>query len=136
MRTLPLAEAKAKLSGLIDDVARRDERVTITKRGRPTAVIMSHEEAASLDATLEIMSDPDFYAEILRNRRALDRGRGRAYELNVLLGEEGPTARGKPARRATARSGRRPPAAAPRTQAKGSRGAHRAPAQPPSRGTA
>src|SRR5947208_6023626 len=102
MKTLPLAEVKAKLSGLIEDVARRDERVTITKRGRPTAVIMSHDEAASLDATLEIMSDPDFYAEILRNRRALDRGRGRVYELNDLLGEEGPTARGNPTRRVTA----------------------------------
>src|SRR5438874_12263997 len=69
MKTLPLAEVKAKLSGLIEDVARRDERVTITKRGRPTAVLMSHDEAMSLDATLEIMSDPEFYAEILRNRR-------------------------------------------------------------------
>ena len=133
MRTLPLAEAKAKLSGLIDDVARRDERVTITKRGRPTAVIMSHDEAASLDATLEIMSDPDFYAEILRNRRALDRGRGRVYELNDLLGEEGPTARGKPTRRATARGGRRSPAAAARTKAEGARSARRGPVRSRSR---
>jgi hypothetical protein len=31
VKTLPLAEAK--LSGLIDDVTRRDERVTITKHG-------------------------------------------------------------------------------------------------------
>src|SRR2546426_413129 len=83
----PLAEAKAKLSGLIDDVARRDERVTITKHGRPAAVLMSHDEATSLDATLEIMSDPEFYAEILRNQRALDRGEGRAYDLDKLLGE-------------------------------------------------
>ena len=133
MRTLPLAEAKAKLSGLIDDVARRDERVTITKRGRPTAVIMSHDEAASLDATLEIMSDPGFYTEILRNRRALDRGRGRPYELDDLFGEEGSTARAKPTRRAAARSGRRPSAAAPRSQAKGARGSRRAPARSRSR---
>jgi len=95
MKTLPLAEAKAKLSGLIDEVANRDERVTITKRGRPTAVLMSHEEAASLDATLEIMSDPAFYAEILRNRRALDKGEGRTYDLDELFGEgaERPPAR-------------------------------------------
>src|SRR2546428_13983508 len=105
MKTLPLAEVKAKLSGLIEDVARRDERVTITKRGRPTAVIMSHEEAASLDATLEIMSDPGFYAKILRNRRALDRGRGRASELDDLFREERSTARATPTPRAAARSG-------------------------------
>ena len=47
MKTLSLAQAKAKLSGLIDEVTQRDERVTITKRGRPAAVLMSHDEAAS-----------------------------------------------------------------------------------------
>src|SRR2546426_7258023 len=125
MKTLPLAEAKTKLSGLINDVARRDERVTITKRGRPTAVLMSHDEAMSLDATLEIMSDPGFYAEILRNRRALDRGKGRAYELSDLFGEEVPASRAKPTRRAAARDGRFGAATTARDQAKSSRGARR-----------
>ena len=50
----------------------------------------SHDEAAGLDATLEIMSDPQFYAEVLRNRRALDRGKGRLYSLEDLFGEEVP----------------------------------------------
>ena len=69
-------------------LARRDERVTITKYGRPAAVLMSHDEATSMDATLEIMSDPEFYAEILRNSRALDRGAGRAYDLDEIFAEE------------------------------------------------
>lgn len=34
------------------------------------------------------MSDPEFYAEILRNRRALDRGEGRAYDLDELFRED------------------------------------------------
>ncbi|TMB78343.1 MAG: type II toxin-antitoxin system Phd/YefM family antitoxin [Chloroflexi bacterium] len=72
MKTYPLAEAKAKLSGLIDEVSRRDERVTITKHGRPAAVLMSPNEVESIEATLEIMSDPEFYAEILRNSAALE----------------------------------------------------------------
>ena len=33
MRILPLAEAKAKLSQLVADVANTDEEVTITKTG-------------------------------------------------------------------------------------------------------
>ena len=33
VKIVPLAKAKAKLSGLINDVTRRDERVTITKPG-------------------------------------------------------------------------------------------------------
>jgi antitoxin YefM len=84
MKTLPLAEAKAKLGTLVDDL-RRHKRITITKHGRPAAVLMSYDELISLDATLEIMSDPDFYAEILRNRHALDRGHGRPYDLDELL---------------------------------------------------
>ena len=130
MKTLPLAEAKAKLSGLIDDVARRDERVTITKHGRPAAVLMSHDEATSLDATLEIMSDPEFYAEILRNRRALDRGEGRAYDLDELLGEEVSAGRAKSTRVVPSSDGRRATATAARTKAKGARGTRRAPAKP------
>ncbi|HKY52644.1 MAG TPA: type II toxin-antitoxin system Phd/YefM family antitoxin [Candidatus Limnocylindria bacterium] len=133
MKTLPLAEAKAKLSGLIDDVARRDERVTITKHGRPAAVLMSHDEAASLDATLEIMSDPDFYAEILRNRRALDRGKGRPYDLDEVLGEEVPASRAKSSRAVAPRDGRRAAAAPATGKAKGARSARRAPARSRSR---
>ncbi|MBI2774178.1 MAG: type II toxin-antitoxin system Phd/YefM family antitoxin [Chloroflexi bacterium] len=125
MKTLPLAEAKAKLSGLIDEVARRDERVTITKRGRPTAVLMSHDEAASLDATLEIMSDPEFYAEILRNSRRLDRGEGRAYTLEEIFGEEVPR-RTSSTRRPAPRGARRAAATAARPQAKSAGGPGRA----------
>jgi hypothetical protein len=69
---------------------------------------MSHDEATSLDATLDIISDPEFYAEILRNRRALDRGEGRAYDLEELLGE--------------VRDGRRGAATPARTKAKSPRG--------------
>jgi prevent-host-death family protein len=121
VRTLPLAEAKAKFSGLVDEVAKRDERITITKRGRPTAVLMSHEEAAGLDATLEIMSDPVFYAEILRNRERLDRGEGRAYTLDELFGEEDPRG-AKPARRSAPRSARRSQTAGASDKAKNTRG--------------
>jgi antitoxin YefM len=133
VKTLPLTEVKAKLSGLIDDVERRDERVTITKHGRPAAVLMSHDEATSLDATLEIMSDPEFYAEILRNRRALDRGEGRAYDLDELFGEEVPAGRAKPTPRASSRNVRSGAAARARTKAKGARGAGRPTARSQSR---
>src|SRR6267143_2861137 len=118
MKTVPLAEAKAKLSGLIEDVARRDERETITKHGRPAAVLMSHDEATSLDATLDIMSDPEFYAEVLRNRRALDRGEGRVHDLDKLFGEEVSSRRAKSASPVSSRDGRRGAAAPSRTQAK------------------
>jgi len=130
MKTIPLAEAKARLSGLVEEVVRRDERVMITKRGHPAVVLMSHEEAAGLDATLEIMSDPDFYAEILRNRRALDRGRGRLYTLSDLFGEEGSPGRARSARPPASRGRRATTTAPARSKAKSPRSARRAPARP------
>jgi antitoxin YefM len=116
VKTVPLAEAKAKLSELVDTVGRRDERFTITKRGRPAAVLMSADDVAGLEATLEIMSDPEFYAEILRNTAALDRGEGKVVDLDELFGEEvssrrARTPRGNASRRARGR-------AAPGTRAK------------------
>lgn len=76
MRTLPLSDAKAKLSRVVDDIVRRDERVTITKNGTPAAVILSAEDYESLNATLEILSDPEFAADVRRGLQSLKRGKG------------------------------------------------------------
>ena len=44
MKVLPLAEAKAKLSQLISEVAEQEEEITITRNGRAAAVMVSHDE--------------------------------------------------------------------------------------------
>jgi prevent-host-death family protein len=44
MKTMPLSEVKTKLSELIDAVERRDEVVTITRNGKPVAIIVSKDE--------------------------------------------------------------------------------------------
>ena len=54
--TVPLSEAKARLSELIDSVDRTHDRVTITKNGREAAVIVSASDYASLEATLELLA--------------------------------------------------------------------------------
>ena len=79
MKTLPLSDAKAKLSRIVDDVVRRDERVTITRNGTPAAVMLSAEDYESLNATLEILSDPEFAADVRRGRRSLKRGKGLTF---------------------------------------------------------
>ena len=86
MKTLPLAEAKAKLSKLVRDVERRDERVTITRHGRPVAMMLSQTDVDGLEATIEIMSDPEFYAEVLRGKRLLESGRARLYTEEAVFG--------------------------------------------------
>ena len=44
MKTMPLSEVKTKLSELVDAVERQDEVVTITRNGKPVAIIVSKDE--------------------------------------------------------------------------------------------
>ncbi len=80
MKTLPLSEVKAKLSELVDEVASRDERVTITRRGRPAAVLISQDDLESWQETLEITSDRALMSEIRRGIRQLERGQTVSYD--------------------------------------------------------
>ena len=61
---VPLADAKNRLSEVIDRVEREHERVVITKHGRPAAVVLSLEDLESLEETLAILSDADLLADI------------------------------------------------------------------------
>lgn len=58
MRTLPLSEAKDKLSGLVDEAESTHEIITITRHGRPAAVLMSADDLDSLHETLYWLSQP------------------------------------------------------------------------------
>jgi prevent-host-death family protein len=74
--TLPLAEIKARLSEIVDGVQGRHERVTLTRNGRPAAVLISPDDLEALEDTLEILSDPRALAEIKRGQREIERGKG------------------------------------------------------------
>lgn len=85
MKTLSLSEAKAKLSGLIEDVERRDEEVVITRNGRPAAVLVSPDEYESWKETQAIRADKDLMAQIRKALRQLKAGRARLYTLEELF---------------------------------------------------
>jgi len=85
MKTLPLSEAKAKLSGLIEDVARRDEEVVITRNGRPAAVLVSSDEYESWKETHAIRADRDLMREIRKGLTALRGRKTRLYTLDELF---------------------------------------------------
>ncbi|MDP3711287.1 MAG: type II toxin-antitoxin system Phd/YefM family antitoxin [Mycobacteriales bacterium] len=59
MDTVPLSDAKARLSEIADEVDRTHQRVQITKNGRSYVVLVSAEDLESMEATLELLSDPD-----------------------------------------------------------------------------
>lgn len=85
MTTLPLSEAKAKLSQIADEVHRTHERVTITKNGRSYLVLMSAEDLESLEATIELLSDPDAVRRVEEARLDLDAGHGTTRDEMAAL---------------------------------------------------
>jgi len=62
MPTAPLTEAREKLSEIIDDVIARGTEWTITRHGRPVAVVIGHEGYEALIETLNILSDTEAMA--------------------------------------------------------------------------
>ena len=85
MKTLSLSEAKMKLSALVDAVSSTDEEITITKNGRPVAVLVSPDEFEGWKETQDIMSDPDLMQEIKAGLKALRSKKARLYTLEELL---------------------------------------------------
>jgi len=86
-RAVPLTQARAGLSELLDEVGERHEHVIITRNGRPAAVILSSEEYEALAETLEILDD-DEALQALRDSDA-DVREGRTSSLDEVRRELG-----------------------------------------------
>jgi len=86
VKVLPLSEVKTKLSELVDVVERRDEEITVTRNGKPVAIIVSKDEYDGWQETLEIMKDPEFMKEIHAGIRTLKRTKKR-YTIDELFAE-------------------------------------------------
>jgi antitoxin YefM len=57
--TLPLSEVKARLSEIAEEVATTHERVQITRNGREYVVLLAAEDLEAIEATLELLADPE-----------------------------------------------------------------------------
>jgi prevent-host-death family protein len=73
-RVLPLSEVKAKLSEVVDEVVTTHERVTVTRNGRPVAVLVSTDDLEAIEETVAILSDPAAIREIEQGRAAIATG--------------------------------------------------------------
>ncbi|WP_416061835.1 type II toxin-antitoxin system Phd/YefM family antitoxin [Rhodococcus indonesiensis] len=56
MTTVPIGEAKDKLSALVDSVEATHDIITITRHGKPAAVLMSADDLESLHETIYWLS--------------------------------------------------------------------------------
>ncbi len=74
METLPLSAVKARLSEIADEVDRTHQRVQITKNGRSYVVLISAEDLASLEATVELLSDPAAMRRVRQAQSDIDGG--------------------------------------------------------------
>jgi prevent-host-death family protein len=74
MRVLPLSEVKAKLSEVIDEITETQERVTVTRNGRPVVVLIGCDDLEAIEETLAILSDPSLLKEIEAGRQAIAAG--------------------------------------------------------------
>lgn len=83
MTTVPLAEARAHLSQLVDEAMRTHERIEVTRNGSPAVVIVSAEDFDGLLETLDILSDADLVREV---RDALaEAARGEVYSTEDVV---------------------------------------------------
>jgi antitoxin YefM len=74
MSTIPLSEAKARLSEIADEVGRTHERVHITRNGREYVVLVAAEDLESIEATLELLADAQAQERIRRSEADFARG--------------------------------------------------------------
>ena len=87
MTTIPSADAKARLSAVLDEVRDTHDRVVITRNGRPEAVIISvYGSGGTLEETLDLLSTPGALDEIQAAEAEIARGDAiGAEELRRLM---------------------------------------------------
>lgn len=77
MTAVPLGEARDRLSEFVAEVERTHERITITRHGHPAAVLISADDLASIEETLEILGTPGVAGTIQEGRADADADAGR-----------------------------------------------------------
>ena len=72
--TMSLAAVKARFSELVDRVARQQDRVIVTRNGKPAAVLISADDLESLEETLAVLSDRSIATQIRASQTAVAAG--------------------------------------------------------------
>lgn len=74
MTTESLRVVKDGFSDFVDRVHRHHERVTVTKNGRPAAVLISVEDLEALEETLAVLSDEETVQALAEAEAAVREG--------------------------------------------------------------
>lgn len=79
-RTIPVSEARQTLPLLVSQLSKIMDRIIITRKGKPAAVLMSVEEYESWIETLELVSRKQTMAGIRTGLADLKAGRTESFE--------------------------------------------------------
>ena len=71
----PMTKAIERFSELVNEVAATGAELTITKHGRPVAVLIAHDKYEGLVETVNILSDPDAMAAVAEAESDIEAGR-------------------------------------------------------------
>lgn len=74
MTAVPFTEARNHLSELIEQVRRIHDRVEITRHGQPVAVLISPDDLAALEETLDVLSSPAVMRQLAESQEAIEAG--------------------------------------------------------------
>jgi antitoxin YefM len=74
MTTESLRTVRDHLSEFVDRVEHEHERVVLTRNGRAAAVLISPEDLAELEETIDVLRDPESLADIQEADEAYARG--------------------------------------------------------------
>jgi prevent-host-death family protein len=85
MTELPLAKVRDRLSELVADVESTHARVIITKHGHPAAVLISPDDLASLEETIDVLSTPGALEQIREAEAEV--ARGETFDEQTIRGD-------------------------------------------------
>jgi prevent-host-death family protein len=74
MTTMPLADARAQLSKLVEEASSTHERIEITKNGHRAAVLLGVADYDALLETIAVLSDTALLSDHHEGLRALEDG--------------------------------------------------------------
>lgn len=74
MSTASLRAVRDHLSEVVDRVEHQHERIIVTRNGRAAAILISPEDLAQMEETIDVLSDPDALADIREADVAYKRG--------------------------------------------------------------
>lgn len=82
---MALKDVKNHLSEVVEQVEREQDRVVITKHGRPAAVVLSVDDLASLEETLDIAGRPTLIKQIRASLADLAAGEAEVLTKDEIL---------------------------------------------------